>query len=233
MLLERFERLNALARLNFAKSYLEIGVANGSTFHLVEVPYKVGVDPKFQFNVCEHASQRTIFHETTSDVFFSTLASRHGKFDLIYLDGLHTFDQTFRDFCSSIKRSHANTIWLIDDTLPTSWWAANRSQRVARGIRRLLRRKDPSWMGDVFKVVFAIHDFFPQFNYLTFPGHGQTVVWLETRKKFAPRWNSLGKISRFGYRDFQKFRDLMLIAEAPSILDSVRTSMLRRTASKI
>jgi hypothetical protein len=49
MLTKRFERLNALAKITSASTYLEIGVAKGATFTRVTVPYKVGVDPKFQF----------------------------------------------------------------------------------------------------------------------------------------------------------------------------------------
>jgi len=222
------ERLNALANIISASTYLEIGVAKGATFTQVVVPYKVGVDPKFQFSVHDHADQNTTFHEVKSDVFFATLASKHGEFDLIYLDGLHTFEQTFRDFCASIRHSHANTIWLIDDTHPSGWLAANRNDRVTRRLRKLFGIKDLRWMGDVFKVVFTIHDFFPQFSYATFPGHGQTVVWLATRKNFAPTWNSLEKISRLGYLDFLRFRDShMSIMEAPKILETVKMSRIR------
>src|SRR4051812_7282923 len=109
---ERFERLNALAKIISASTYLEIGVAKGETFTRVDVPYKVGVDPKFRFNTSECSDENVIFYEVTSDLFFSELASEHGPFDLIFLDGLHTFKQTFQDFCASIRYSHANTVWL-------------------------------------------------------------------------------------------------------------------------
>ena len=226
VLTKRFQRLNALGNIISASTYLEIGVFQGTTFTKVDIPYKVGVDPKFQFNINDYANENTIFHEVTSDLFFSTLASKHSEFDLIYLDGLHTFEQTFRDFCASIRYSHSNTIWLIDDTHPSSWLAANPNGLLVRGLNKLFRTKDRRWMGDVFKVVFAIHDFFPQFSYATFPGHGQTVIWLETRKNFTPTWNSLEKISRFGYQDFLKFRDShMFILEAPKILESVKMTV--------
>ncbi len=227
MLNRRFERLNALASINSASSYLEIGVARGATFFQVDVPYKVGVDLKFQFNVRDHADQNTIFHEMASDGFFSELASEHGEFDLIYLDGLHTFEQTFRDFCASIRHSQASTIWLIDDTHPSGWIAAYPNPLIARVLRKLFGVRDGRWMGDVFKVVFAIHDFYPQFSYATFPGHGQTVVWLETRKSSTPTWNSLERIRRLGYRSFLQSRDShMSIMEAPKVLESVKMSRI-------
>ena len=40
MLKRRFERLNALADINSASKYLEIGVSSGGTFIRVKVPKK-------------------------------------------------------------------------------------------------------------------------------------------------------------------------------------------------
>jgi len=216
MLEERFQRLNALAKINSASKYLEIGVNDGTTFKRVDVSYKVAVDPKFRFNVQDYANEQTIFHEVTSDSFFSSHASKHGKFDLIYLDGLHTFEQTLRDFRASLEYSHQETIWLIDDTYPTGRLATLPSLLLVRIVRRLLGINDRRWMGDVFKVVFAIHDFFPQFSYATFPGHGQTVVWPIARDNVHATWNSLKKITRLGYEDFLQFRDSHLSVMEPS-----------------
>jgi hypothetical protein len=225
MLAERFERLNALAKMTSASRYLEIGVAKGSTFTRVDVPYRVGVDPRFKLDVHAHANPNTIFHEVTSDAFFATLAHGHGTFDLIYLDGLHTFEQTFRDFCASLRHANARTLWLLDDTHPSGWWAARPRRDMAWRLRRRIGPKRKGWMGDVYKVVFVIHDFFPQYSYATFPEHGQTVVWSETRRNFTPTWNSLEKISRLGYREFLRFRDTHLsVMEAPRILEAVQRS---------
>lgn len=196
MLETRHERLNALAKLNGAQRYLEIGVRNGATFTRVGVPYRVAVDPDFRLRPEKFANEQTIFHAVTSDEFFSRLAAPHGLFDLIYLDGLHTFEQTFRDFCASLAFSHPRTIWLIDDTVPVDRIAALRSQFASIVLRKLTLGKRCQWMGDVYRVVLAIHDFFPQFSLATFQGHGQTVVWREARRDFRPTWNSLTAISR-------------------------------------
>ncbi|MEG3436668.1 class I SAM-dependent methyltransferase [Pannus brasiliensis CCIBt3594] len=222
MLRKRFERLNALAKINAAGKYLEIGVHSGNTFHQVHVSRRVAVDPKFRFNTRDYVDEKTNFYEITSDEFFSKFAPDHGEFDLIYLDGLHTFEQTFRDFCASLRYSHSRTIWLIDDTHPCGWFASHPDFTFVRASRKVLRIRDKRWMGDVYKVIFAIHDFFPQLSYATFPDHGQTAVWLETRSNFTPTWNSLKKISNLGYGDFQKFKDSHLrILDYPEILDSI------------
>lgn len=222
MLGRRFERLNALAKINSASKYLEIGVCKGVTFNQVNVPFKVAVDPNFQFDTKKYSNDSTIFHEITSDNFFTKASLDYKHFDLIYLDGLHTFEQTFRDFCASLKYSHPNTMWLIDDTHPTSMFAAEPDRVRSRKLQRIAKDESSYWMGDIYKVVFAIHDFFPQFSYATFPGHGQTVVWAETRKNFAPIWNSLEKITNFKYDDFLEYKNPVMNIKNPSdIIQSV------------
>jgi hypothetical protein len=191
------------------KSYLEIGVHQGITFNSVKYQEKVGVDPEFLFDtaVCDGATSR--LHKMTSDKFWSTMPEK-GKFDLIFLDGLHTFEQTYRDFCASIALSHEKTIWLIDDVTPVNFISSlPNPQHVAR-IRKLFRSKGTFWMGDVYKVIFAIHDFFPQYNFATLEGHGQTIVWKEARTRFKPKWNSLSKISNLGYWNYLKCRDVVM-----------------------
>ena len=98
----RPDRLNALAAAISARSYLEIGVSRGSTFNRVNIARKVAVDPVFRFDTAADAAPGVAFHRVPSDAFFSRRDPARPRFDLIYLDGLHTFEQTFRDFCASL-----------------------------------------------------------------------------------------------------------------------------------
>lgn len=222
---ERFERLNALGRLNNARQYLEIGVARGATFNRVSVPVKIGVDPNFLFNTSLYANHSTHFYKTSSDDFFSRNAIAYRPFDLIYLDGLHTFEQTFRDFCSSLSFSHNRTLWLLDDTCPDSLAAADPSLNRAIFLRKQLNINNESWMGDVFKVVCAIHDFFPPISYATFPAHGQTVLWFFPRTDFHPKWNSLKTISELTFADFLELSDTIFERKsAEEIFGLIRSS---------
>ncbi|MDJ0555857.1 MAG: class I SAM-dependent methyltransferase [Microcoleaceae cyanobacterium MO_207.B10] len=198
----RSDRLNKLATINQSSNYLEIGVSKGVTFNAINIKKKVAVDPKFRFKTNKYATENIVFLEITSDEFFRHHAKGFPPFDLIYLDGLHTFEQTFRDFCASISLAHHKTIWLIDDTYPGSYAQAQSSLQHCAKLKRISQEKGGGWMGDVFKVVAAIHDFFPQFSFATFPDHGQTVVWNQWRGDFEPLWNSLETISRLEYLDF-------------------------------
>lgn len=210
----RSSRLNLLASINKASRYLEIGVSEGATFNQVNVENKVAVDPKFLFNTSQYGTEKVLFLEVTSNEFFRDHAKEFQPFDLIYLDGLHTFEQTLRDFCASLSCANSKTIWLIDDTYPESYAQAQSSHQRCIKIKQLTGEKNKSWMGDVFKVVATIHDFFPQYSFATFPDHGQTVVWKNWRTNFEPIWNSLETISRLDYSDFLDIQDFLFKREA-------------------
>src|SRR5437867_1023406 len=97
----RHETLARLLALYEAPSYLEIGVNRGETFRTVEAARKVGVDPNFLFDTAAEAVPRRVtFHPVSSDRYF---AGPHGgdRFNVIFLDGLHTFEQTLRDLLNA------------------------------------------------------------------------------------------------------------------------------------
>ncbi|ERT08230.1 methyltransferase domain protein [Lyngbya aestuarii BL J] len=210
----RSDRLNKLASINQSCRYLEIGVSKGITFNAIKIDNKVAVDPKFGFNTGQYATDKVVFLEVSSDEFFRSYAKELKSFDLIYLDGLHTFEQTFRDFCASLAWGHSKTIWLIDDTCPGSYAQAQPSVKRCREVQKFSGEKDNSWMGDVFKVVAAIHDFFPQYSFATFPDHGQTVVWNHPRADFQPKWNNLKIISQLQYADFVELQNTLFKRES-------------------
>jgi hypothetical protein len=208
-------RINAVARELGATRYLEIGVSKGKTFLAVNMPKKTAVDPRFRFDAAAIQTDEVHCHEMTSDEWFLKYADGE-TFDIIFLDGLHTFEQTFRDFCNSLLLSHANTVWIIDDTMPGDIYSSCRNQKMAIDVRRkdigrVAPDKTPgAWSGDVYKLVFAIHDFFSLLSYRTIlhPGKPQTIVWRRRRSGFVPLLNDLAAISQLTYFDFQQNLDL-------------------------
>jgi len=60
-----------------------------------------------------------------------------------------------------------------------------------------------AWHGDVFKVIFAVHDFHPSLNYRTILGSGnpQALPWRSKLGWRQPLLNSLEAISRLTYFD--------------------------------
>ena len=67
--------------------------------------------------------------------------------------------------------------------------------------------------GDIFKMVFAIHDFFPRLSFCTIgtEGNPQTLVWREPRQDFRPRFNSLETVSRMSWFEMRRNFELMRV----------------------
>jgi hypothetical protein len=195
-------RLNRLAGALNAASYLEIGVHTGVTFQNVRAARKTAVDPAFMFDVAQHTGDGVTFAEMTSDDFFAGLAPAE-CYDVIYIDGLHTFEQTYRDLCIAILHSHARSVLLLDDTLPSDVYSSLRDPEECWGFRAAAGVDSSAWHGDVFKVVFAVHDFHLGLDYRTIVGSGnpQTLVWRSSARRGRPVLGSLEEISRMTYFD--------------------------------
>lgn len=196
-------RINKILSTFENSRYLEVGVFKGGTFFGVEAARKVAVDPKFQFPIPQNRNESR-FHEVYSDVFFESLDSET-RFDVIFLDGLHTFEQTFRDFCNSLRHIQSGSVIILDDTVPNDPYSAHRDQIQAVKAREESGNRSRSWHGDTFKVVLAIHDYFPWLSYATVmdDGNPQTVVWIEPRKS-SPAFD---RVEQIGHADFFTFRE--------------------------
>jgi predicted O-methyltransferase YrrM len=105
----RTDVLNVLMKRRKYVSYLEIGVRNPRhNFVLVQAARKDGVDPAGR---CSHVM--------TSDEFFSRCQTRY---DLIFIDGLHTEDQVARDIAGALRcLAPYGTLALHDCNPPTAW----------------------------------------------------------------------------------------------------------------
>lgn len=172
-------RINRLKCLGNYENYLEVGVAGGKTFNQLSFHSKTAVDPKFRFNTSDYINSSVQFYETASDSFFDQLTGDK-KFDFIFLDGLHTYDQTYRDFCNTIVHSTDDALILIDDTLPSDRFSAIRNQDEAYRSRTMESMSaSREWHGDVYKILILIRLFHPAFQYATItgPGNPQTLLW--------------------------------------------------------
>ena len=110
--MNRLEVIQAIIDRKKAKTYLEIGVEGGDVFLKVEASQKIAVDPKilitmksrFRSILKNFSNIFNKYYEMTSDVFFETKADgfRSG-FDVVFIDGLHTYEQSMS----------ANDGWII------------------------------------------------------------------------------------------------------------------------
>jgi hypothetical protein len=214
-------RIAYLSTLGAAERYLEIGVQLGNTFFNVPLPIKVAVDPNFLFDPAERQGDGAYYFSLPSNDFFSMLQSQnHGieralPFDIIFIDGLHTLEQSLMDFANSLNYAHDNTLWLIDDTVPCDAYSALPDMDTALVKRYRAGLQDGSWHGDVFKTVFAIHDLCPEISYCTLvSGNPQTILWRSKGNKRKPAFSSLQEISSLNYYDmFGKAGLMMPVAD--------------------
>ena len=110
----RTDVINALASKHQATRYLEIGVRNrDANFNKVDIPHKECVDPD--------PNSGADFLKT-SDAFFAEHPEK--RYDLIFIDGLHTGEQVQKDISNALKALNENgTIVLHDCNPPTAFHA--------------------------------------------------------------------------------------------------------------
>lgn len=129
----RIALLNMLARDLEAPKYLEIGCHTNSLFDSLYFKNKTGVDPLRGGTI-----------RCTSDQFFSQNLE---NFNLIFIDGLHTYDQVRKDVINSL-RCLSSPGWIaLHDMLPGHWIEAH-----------VPRLNDGNWTGDVWKLAFELHN---------------------------------------------------------------------------
>jgi hypothetical protein len=203
-------RINELAKRLDCRTYLEIGVCEGETFREIEISERTGVDPNFRFDPDTLRNPRTKLISATSDTYFASLPVSI-KFDVIFIDGLHTFEQVVRDFSSAVLHSHDRSVIILDDTRPSDVYSALPDSRDASEFRRKAGGASADWHGDVFKAVFYINDFWPIMKYrtMTSGGNPQTLVWRSASEPAVPLLNNLESISRLSYFDLQKKIDVL------------------------
>ena len=123
----RFDIIKKIIKKKKFESYLEIGCQSDVNFSKIIIKNKIGVDP-----------QSGGTHRMTSDDFFKQNKS---TFDLIFIDGLHVYEQVLKDIENSLKVLNDNGVILIHDCLPAKIW------------HQTIPQTHSSWNGDVWKSI--------------------------------------------------------------------------------
>lgn len=146
-------------------TYIEIGLGHGRSLALAGPGTRtIGIDP-FQGSwerlnfVCPHAPA-TLF-QLTSDDFFANHDLRkilcQESFDLCFIDGLHLFEQTLKDFINLERYARKDSVILIHDCLPIAPIVAERE------------RSTGFWVGDVWRIIPCLKAFRPDLKIVTIP----------------------------------------------------------------
>src|SRR5277367_6369165 len=111
-----------------AKVYLEIGVQRGKNFYAIRAPKKIAVDPHFMIGIMRRLRNplsffNSSFFEMKSDQFFDEQAAgilSRNKIDVAFIDGLHTYAQSLKDFLNCALHLSSNGVILFHDCNPLS-----------------------------------------------------------------------------------------------------------------
>ncbi len=123
----RWDLIGYLIKKNNYSDYLEIGCDQDQLFSKIEIQNKIGVDPVSGGNI-----------RKTSDDFFKT---NKNKFDIIFIDGLHVYEQVKKDILNSVDSLKENGIILVHDCMPDKM-----SKQAVPRYRMI-------WNGDVWKAI--------------------------------------------------------------------------------
>jgi hypothetical protein len=176
--------------------YLEIGVSDGNLYNSIPLPLdrKHGVDP-------EKGGQ----HRMTSDVFFNT---NKKFFDVIFLDGLHTYEQLKKDFDNSLNFINENGIIFIHDLIPQN--------KLEEG---LIQPKDQGhWKGDVWKLGVELN--FSKNIEFAIANIDQGVGIVKIKKNF--HYKKINGIEKKGFEDFVKYYENLNIISAHEAFEFIK-----------
>lgn len=145
-----------IASLN-ARTYLEIGVADGQSILQVDAPVKIGVDPIAPSGSVHGAvaSGTMTYFQMTSDEFFSSPPStiRTSGIDVAFIDGLHTYRQSLRDVENCLEYLNPSGVILVHDCNPPSETAATPAESWDDAAKMNLPGWSGIWTGDVWKTI--------------------------------------------------------------------------------
>lgn len=133
-------------------SYVEIGVASGASIAVAaESTRCIGIDPYPRVKARIRARAR--LYPTESDDFFEhyQLFEELGvdSLDLAFIDGLHLFEQAFRDFINLEKYADPRTVIAIHDCYPPTELCAARERELTY------------WVGDVWRLIPCLRRYRP------------------------------------------------------------------------
>ncbi|NWH09522.1 MAG: class I SAM-dependent methyltransferase [Alphaproteobacteria bacterium] len=150
--------LDVLARFHkelSPSSYFEIGVRHGRSLALASAP-AIGVDPAPEISVELGKAVQVVTAE--SDAYFAS-HQQGDPIDFAFIDGLHTFEQTLRDFMQVERRARPGAALLIDDIFPNHQAQAERQRRTR------------AWTGDVWKLIQVLRTHRPDLFLLPLDTH--------------------------------------------------------------
>ena len=177
------------------KTYLEIGCDNDQNFSQISIDKKVGVDP------LKGGTLRM-----TSDEFF---LRNNDFFDIIFLDGLHTYEQTIKDIENSLRFLNNNGVILVHDCLPKKIW------------NQIVPRMYGHWNGDVWKAIVHTRTLHQVDTYTCKADQGIEIIFKRKNKNTLVLSHKNFKKLKFSeyYENHNEYMNLISHRELEKIFD--------------
>ena len=164
------------------ETYLEIGCDKNILFNSVKIKKKIGIDPVSGGNI-----------RMSSDNFFK---NNQDKFDLIFIDGFHQYEQVKRDVYNSLKFLNDNGVIILHDCMPSSF------------MRQAPKRSSNIWNGDVWKNIVEFRTLDQIDTYTIYADHGiGLILKRKNRNKLLLKIESFDKLK---FKDYYKNYKLFL-----------------------
>lgn len=176
--------------------YLEIGIRRGDNLSRVHAPRKVGVDPvprtaELRRHLKPHLRHMTI-HARTSDDFFAT---NQEQFDVIFIDGLHLYEQVIKDISNAFNCLTPNGFIMMHDCLPETPENATREYH------------EGAWNGDVWKAIHQVQRDYPQIAHAVVDcDWGLGLLWRKDPSAFPVDIPLDQSIMDMGFEDYSEHR---------------------------
>ena len=156
------------------KTYLEIGCFQDELFSKIRIEKKIGIDP---------VSGGTI--RDTSDNFFK---NNNMKFDIIFIDGLHEYQQVKKDITNSLLFLNDNGVVFLHDCMPTHF------------IYQATPRATTVWNGDVWKNIVESRTKSEIDTYVVHADHGVGMILKRPNNKILKL--SINNFKKLKFRDY-------------------------------
>lgn len=170
-------RVNAAIKAMQAKSYLEIGVRDGSVFNYINVEKKVALETNYKFDTRYFTQPGVEFYELTP-MDYVDYFSGDQRFDVIFINNCHLFEDVIKTFTTLLPLTHKGSVFIIDNVFPCDEFSAMRDREEALRQRCMTGNLRKAWHGDVYKSIFLIRLLFPSWMVATISNNGnqQSVI---------------------------------------------------------
>jgi len=188
---KRSEIVQKIINIKSYKSYLEIGTFKDDLFKHINCDVKIGVDPVSGGNV-----------RKTSDEFF---LENNQKFDFIFIDGLHHYDQVKKDILNSIKFLNEGGIIIMHDCMPRNYYY------------QAVPRSQINWNGDTWKAFLEIRTNRNFDSYCCFADEGLGVILKRKNKHILDLNNK--NFKNFSFNDYiNNFKEYLNLIEYEDLI---------------